>query len=288
MTDYSNGHIVMAGNPGTGKSSILNSVIGAITFHSGIALAKGLTYQLDERTIGGVTYSDTPGLDDVEMRQKAADEISKLLRKGGLFKLVFVITLEAGRIKPADKATINIILQAIKDIDVQPDYFYSIIVNKCDQGVLAALQNDLPARAKLEAALGVGKSLKSEHIGYMPFVPEASGKDDYLLQGHKNYRIFIDKAPVLKLPLENEAKVNVMDWNDIIQRLEKELAEVRKQLEKALRQQELLPVTKNYASRPFSRFCRGVKDGICSILDEFFDGAGDMFTFYDEQASTES
>ncbi len=39
---------------------------------------------------------DTPGLSDVKKRERAAIEIEKALKKRGLFKIFFVITLESG------------------------------------------------------------------------------------------------------------------------------------------------------------------------------------------------
>jgi hypothetical protein len=37
---------------------------------------------------------DTPGLSDIEMRKKAAEEITKALKKNGKYYLFFVVTLD--------------------------------------------------------------------------------------------------------------------------------------------------------------------------------------------------
>ena len=58
-------------------------------------------------------YDDTPGLDGFAIRAKAAAEINKILRANNSIQLCFVITLEAGRIKPADTTTIEVSLDAL-------------------------------------------------------------------------------------------------------------------------------------------------------------------------------
>ena len=95
--------VILAGNPGSGKSTLLNSLAGKITFPSGVSIGEGLTTIVQTaRGTDGKLYGDTPGLDDVAIRAKAAGEMNKILRANNAIKLVFVVTLEAGRVKPAE------------------------------------------------------------------------------------------------------------------------------------------------------------------------------------------
>ncbi len=72
-------HAVFVGNPGVGKSFILNSLIGQVTFKSSLNVGYGMTNVLQRYDAPDYVYFDTPGLDDIAMREQAAREISKAL-----------------------------------------------------------------------------------------------------------------------------------------------------------------------------------------------------------------
>jgi hypothetical protein len=46
-------------------------------------------------------------------KQQVVGELKKALQQGGLYRLVFVLTLEAGRVKDDDVTTIHTVLDAI-------------------------------------------------------------------------------------------------------------------------------------------------------------------------------
>jgi hypothetical protein len=75
----------------------------------------------------GKLYIDTPGLDDIEekIRIQAAREIKKALKHNNNYKIVFVATLENGRIRPSDLVTINVVCDAIKGT-----FEYGLIFNQ--------------------------------------------------------------------------------------------------------------------------------------------------------------
>ena len=96
-----------------------------------------MTYQLDKRLHNGVTYLDTPGLSDINIRKQAAKAITEALKQNGMYQIFFVITLEAGRVRPEDITTMKLVLQSSKDIR-----YYSIIINKLTKGSLNGLIED--------------------------------------------------------------------------------------------------------------------------------------------------
>ena len=66
MSTNTSTKIIAVGNPGAGKSSVLNSLSGENLFKSGLSIGKGLTYQLDERVNGNGHFLDTPGITSLE------------------------------------------------------------------------------------------------------------------------------------------------------------------------------------------------------------------------------
>ena len=84
-----------------------------------------MTYQLDKERHNGITYLDTPGLADVKIREKAAKEITRALKLGGVYQVFFVFTLESGRVRPEDVTTIKLVLESAPDIKR-----FSLIINK--------------------------------------------------------------------------------------------------------------------------------------------------------------
>jgi GTP-binding protein EngB required for normal cell division len=130
-------HIIAIGNPGGGKSALLNSAIQKALFRSGISLGTGLTRHLQLHEHNGVVYGDTPGLADAKTREDAAKEIAKALRQEGAYKLFFVVTLEAGRVRPQDALTIRLVLEALPD-----DVSYGIVINKVSDKLREKLQDE--------------------------------------------------------------------------------------------------------------------------------------------------
>jgi len=132
-------HIVLAGNPGVGKSTILNSLTGSTTavFKSGVSIGTVMTTVLQKHETDAYVLGDTPGLQDIETKKKAAEEIVKLFRSVKFMKLIFVVTLEAGRIRPVDVTTMDLMLSSFQDIDMTNRF--GVIINKVSAKVKAKI-----------------------------------------------------------------------------------------------------------------------------------------------------
>lgn len=123
-------HIIFVGNPGSGKSTLLNCLLGEPVFESGVSYGSGLTYKLSWHFDGDMYFGDTPGLADIDMREQAAEAIAEALRQDGLYKIFFVMTTEAARIRPQDEALVKTVMAAIDD-DIHVDI--QVILNKVSQ-----------------------------------------------------------------------------------------------------------------------------------------------------------
>jgi len=209
------------GNPGAGKSTFLNGLLQRPAFASGISLGKGLTSVCQiERDDYGNVYLDTPGLSDVTMREKAAHEISKALRNGGLFKIFFVITLETGRIRGDDKTTMRLVTQA-----APIGNFYSIIVNKLEPEVIELLKDP---QQKREFITMLNEGLPgATAIHFNEYDPTLAAKKNMVPILSPELLAFILGAPTLLIPSEQVKDVRANEYEEIKEAFNKELTMLR-------------------------------------------------------------
>lgn len=132
--------VAVIGNAGSGKSTVLNTLIGEPLFKSGVSFTTGLTIELQKQTHGGRDFYDTPGLADPTMGGKAAAEIGKLFESAIPLSIVFVVTLSSGRVEQKDALAINSVLDALAIPDM--DNRFTILINKIPKTTYDVLKND--------------------------------------------------------------------------------------------------------------------------------------------------
>jgi GTP-binding protein EngB required for normal cell division len=123
--------VMFYGSPGAGKSSLCNSIFQKDVFKSGVSIGEGLTKAKQAYVYENRKYIDTPGLSDVKLRKRAAKEIEAALKENSNYKIVFVVAIEAGRVRPDDLEMINAVCDAI-----DTPFEYGIIVNKVNKWTL--------------------------------------------------------------------------------------------------------------------------------------------------------
>ncbi|GLE10391.1 hypothetical protein PINS_up022492, partial [Pythium insidiosum] len=106
--------IVAIGNPGVGKSTFLNCLANQPAFRSGLSYGTGLTKTAAMVAIQNFLLVDTPGLCDMTIEKNAALEITRVLRSGGLFKLLFFVRLESGRLVTDDLVTLSRVMDSLR------------------------------------------------------------------------------------------------------------------------------------------------------------------------------
>lgn len=226
--------IIFIGNPGLGKSAMLNSLLGEVCFHSGVKIGSGLTRILQTVERNEILYTDTPGLDDIDRRDQAALEISRALRGGGEITLIFVATLDAGRVRSADLATIDAVLTAVESVGVHAANNFSVIINKCDTSVIQKLTDE----SKMQELRAYFSSRGVRPVSKMLLFPEISGLvgvTDGLLETPQQLRRFVfNECPVIKLPVSEllvsveRFDIRMNDTEKMVKSLEREIASLRK------------------------------------------------------------
>ena len=199
--------VLMIGNPGVGKSTLLNGLIGFVKFKSGTSIGNGLTTQLDKFTAqDGNCYIDTPGLDDLENIQRAASEIEKALKQGGDYRVFFVVTLESGRIRSKDKSTMKLVLEAAREIKNS----FSIIVNKVPKPFHERLKKSPAEMSDLRAKLNANLPEPTERIFLHERQEAIDDVDDQMPALSDEFLRFIKEGPQILVTQDN---VQQIQWD---------------------------------------------------------------------------
>ena len=216
--------------------------MGGAHFRSGVSYGKGLTTRLQyEEGRDGITYGDTPGLADVELRKQAAAEISRALKSGDDdYKLIFVVTEQAGRVNPADGVTINLVLGALQK-DPSMHIPYAIVVNKITKKRAQTLKSDVLKKKTFIACLNNGRPYPTVFIHLNEFREELEDEENALHEPSAAFKNFLAVVPHVRIAPKNVKDVQVDQYDKLVEKYEtamKELQADKKRLEEEIKRNQ--------------------------------------------------
>jgi GTPase Era involved in 16S rRNA processing len=220
-------YLLFVGNSGTGKSTLINSLIGKKVAEARISSSR-ITNVSTFYEHNGKYFIDTPGLQNTntKFQEQAASEIEKALKKDGKYRIFFVITLQSGRVEAADIATINIIMDAIKDNNNR----FNIIINKVSKKEKNKILGNPEEMAKIYVAINSGK-YKTNSIMY---IDNSRDIDDDKTEFIKIEPILADfiynKSIAIDISKQKVSKVETNEYDIIKNKLDLEKSKLQAEL----------------------------------------------------------
>ncbi|EFA81609.1 hypothetical protein PPL_05600 [Heterostelium album PN500] len=222
------------GNPGSGKSTLCNSLIGYIAFNSGVSIGQGMTTKSQTFQLGSKIIVDSPGLADPVMRERVAVEIETSLKQNGDYKIIFVVTLDSGRVKVQDLETLNTIIRSIKT-----PFEYGLIINKVTPRVAEKLKL---CPADLQACIKMVEKMPFETL-VIKKINDLEDQDNVLIEDSsikQELLAFFDKIPSRLIRKEQVGKVEVRDYDKKVKEMETKLTELTQQIQRSQQENERL------------------------------------------------
>ncbi|KAG7375230.1 hypothetical protein PHYPSEUDO_002395 [Phytophthora pseudosyringae] len=211
------------GNPGTGKSTLINCLIGRQAFESGLSYGTGMTQFFQEFSHQGAVYMDTPGLADRKIKEQAAAAITQALRQSGTYKLFFMVRLENGRVVSDDLATIETVLDSIDMEDVP----FSIVVNNVKKRQYEAMMKKSAEFFKVVTLINSSK-YTTPCITFIPTLGSLDEMDNQCTELPRDVLDFFRiSAPSCVIPPGRVNEIRLEDFKGLVDDLREELEKLR-------------------------------------------------------------
>ncbi|KAJ3356355.1 hypothetical protein GGF32_001514 [Allomyces javanicus] len=182
--------VVVCGNPGAGKSTLINSLLGRVVFPSGVSLGTGMTtVQQSHDGPLGVRIFDTPGILDAGTGANPAAELAAALDAARARPTRLIIVAGVGAspnlVRYEDVEMIKIVMSLVRQRVAGPIDF-GLILNQARGKAFAALCDEVQ-RETVVKDLCNGQLVPNI---VLPFSEDVEGEDNALLPREQIEHVF--------------------------------------------------------------------------------------------------
>ncbi|KAJ0395001.1 hypothetical protein P43SY_002154 [Pythium insidiosum] len=204
---------IFIGNPGVGKSTLLNCLLGYNAFASGLSYGGGLTTEVATAYDASrdIVVVDTPGLFDAMLGHNAADDITSLLQPGGKYKLCFFVRLADGRVVCEDLVALERVLDSIFLDDVP----FSVIINDVKAVAYAELAKGGRHFKQVVAQINSGR-YTTPHVLVVPRFRCLFEADNARVQLPSALRESLERFPTVYIPSDSVGDIYVPWFQDAV------------------------------------------------------------------------
>jgi hypothetical protein len=212
------------GNPGAGKSALINCLLGGNHMQSGISWGGGLTKDYQRFVKDGIAYFDTPGLADETIQREAADAITKALKQSGTYKLFFLVRLQNGRVVSDDLVTLERVLDSIDAGDL--NYKFTIVMNCVGQRQYESLMKRGDEFKTIKTL--INRRYLTESFCFIPCIKALEERSDTVVELPHEIRAFIEvEAPVIRVEEVQVKPIAVVGFAQQSQAIKMEIEKLR-------------------------------------------------------------
>jgi energy-coupling factor transporter ATP-binding protein EcfA2 len=226
------------GNPGTGKSTLINCLLGSTQFKSGLSWGGGLTQDYQRFEKAGIAYMDTPGLADETIQVQAAQAITMALKQSGNYKLFFFVRLHNGRVVSEDLVTLERVLDSIEAGDL--NYKFTIVINCVGDRQYESLAKRGDEFKTIKTL--INRRYLTESFCFVPRIEALEERSNAVVELPREVRDFLDnEAPEITVDECQVRPIAVDGFAAQTQEIKNELERLRKDhvaLQRTMREQE--------------------------------------------------
>jgi hypothetical protein len=226
------------GNPGTGKSTLINCLLGGNYMQSGLSWGGGLSQDYQRFEKNGIVYMDAPGLADETIQLQAAEAITKALKQSGKYKLFFLVRLQNGRVVSEDLVTLERVLDSIDAGDL--NYKFTIVINCVGERQYKSLEKRGDEFKTIKTL--INRRYLTESFCFVPRIEALEEKSNTIVELPQEVRDFLEKeAPVITVEERQIKPIALTGFAQQSQAIKSEIEKLRNDqaaLLRTMREQE--------------------------------------------------